>query len=234
MNTTIAEVGGQRSDGSQNGDRLKTVSVTDLPQVSKPSAAQEIAALHERIVTAARRSLDDAIRIGELLTQEKIRLPHVQFGDWLKANVPFSERTARFYMQVFRNRDRLKTATVADLGLGYALRQLSTPLKTATVADLASHVEQVATGSPNGSSATAPQPPLVSPYLNRRLALPTESRKAQAAQAVARAIAACKFAGDVIGAPDSAVMGKMPQVLSDLEDMEKHLVETEKMQESRT
>ena len=81
----------------------------------------EIVALHGEIVTAARTSLDKAIRIGELLASAKAGLPHGQWLPWLKANIPFAERTARNYMRCHTERDRLKSASVADLTDAYRL-----------------------------------------------------------------------------------------------------------------
>ena len=86
-----------------------------------PSIVSEIASLHGEILTAARTSLDKAIRIGELLVGIKGDLAHGQWLPWLKTNVPFAERTARNYMRCHVERDRLKTASVADLGEAYRL-----------------------------------------------------------------------------------------------------------------
>jgi hypothetical protein len=82
---------------------------------------EEIARLHEEIVGHLRQSLEKAIRIGELLTEQKESLKHGEYTPWLKANVPFSDRTAQNYMRVYRERDRIKTETVSDLTGAYKL-----------------------------------------------------------------------------------------------------------------
>lgn len=86
---------------------------------------REIVALHAEIMDAMRVGLDKAIRIGELLTQEQAKLKHGQWLPWAKANLPFTDRTARNYIRVFENRERLKLESVSDLGSAYRL--LSAP-----------------------------------------------------------------------------------------------------------
>jgi hypothetical protein len=81
----------------------------------------EILALHGEILSAARTSLDKAIRIGELLVGIKADLAHGEWLSWLKANIPFAERTARNYMRCHAERELLKSASVADLGEAYRL-----------------------------------------------------------------------------------------------------------------
>lgn len=83
------------------------------------STVTEIRQLHERVTVAMRGVLDDAIRIGELLTAMKSELPHGSFETWTRENLPFTTRTARNYMRVFREQDRLKTETVSDLTGAY-------------------------------------------------------------------------------------------------------------------
>jgi hypothetical protein len=87
--------------------------------------AEEITTLHNRIIGNLRQSLDDAIRIGQLLTEQKETLPHGDFGKWIEANLPFTDRTARNYMRLHRDRERLKTETVSDLTGAYRLLQAS-------------------------------------------------------------------------------------------------------------
>ena len=77
--------------------------------------------LHNQIIADLKRSLDSAIRIGELLTEQKENLNHGEFGPWIKSNLPFTDRTAQNYMRLYRERDRLKTETVSDLKSAYKL-----------------------------------------------------------------------------------------------------------------
>jgi len=54
----------------------------------------EIARLHSEILTAARTSLDKAIRIGQLLTEQKAQLKHGEWLPWVKENLPFDARSS--------------------------------------------------------------------------------------------------------------------------------------------
>lgn len=81
----------------------------------------EIKKLHGEIISHLTTSFDKAIRIGELLTEEKGKLKHGEFTPWVNGNLPFTDRTARNYMRLYRERDRLKTETVSDLTSAYKL-----------------------------------------------------------------------------------------------------------------
>jgi hypothetical protein len=91
-----------------------------MNQLQKPRA-EEITRLHNEIISNLRQSLDSAIRIGQLLIEQKDDLKHGQWGLWIQDNLPFTDRTARNYMRVYRERDRLKTETVSDLQSAYKL-----------------------------------------------------------------------------------------------------------------
>jgi len=86
----------------------------------------EINKLHQELQGLALDALDRAIRVGELLSKAKSRVPHGQWLSWLAENVGFSERTARNYMRVFENREKLKSANVADLADAYQMLILGT------------------------------------------------------------------------------------------------------------
>ena len=83
--------------------------------------AQEIVRLHSEVVGHLRQSLEKAIRIGLLLSEQKQVLKHGEFIPWLEANIPFTDRTARNYMRLYQERDRIKTEMVSDLKGAYAL-----------------------------------------------------------------------------------------------------------------
>lgn len=82
---------------------------------------REIVTLHGEIMGAMRVGLDKAIRIGSLLTQERGRLKHGDWLPWVKANLTFTDRTARNYIRVYENRERLILESVSDLGSAYRL-----------------------------------------------------------------------------------------------------------------
>jgi hypothetical protein len=87
--------------------------------------AQRIVALHNEVTSHLKMSLQKAIEVGELLTEQKQSLNHGDFTPWIKDNLPFTEKTAQNYMRLHRERDRLKTETVSDLKSAYKL--LSAP-----------------------------------------------------------------------------------------------------------
>lgn len=69
---------------------------------------KEINRLHREIADAFQSSLGKAIRIGELLTEQKKALKHGEFLPWLEANMPFKERAARNYMKVYSRREEVQ------------------------------------------------------------------------------------------------------------------------------
>jgi len=87
----------------------------------KKNRAQEIVTLHQEIVGHLQQSLEKAIKIGQLLTEQKGSMKHGEFGPWLKGNIPFTDRTARNYMRLWREKDRLKMESVSDLKDAYRL-----------------------------------------------------------------------------------------------------------------
>jgi hypothetical protein len=110
------ERGGQRSTAFPFG----YAEVTSIMAESKEAmATAEINQLHQEIIGAARTSLAKAIRIGELLAEQKANLEHGQWLPWIKKR--FSDETLQRYMRVYRNREELKSASVTDLAHVYRL-----------------------------------------------------------------------------------------------------------------
>lgn len=88
--------------------------------------SRKINLLHDEIKRNLLSTLNKALRIGQLLSIQKDKLKHGEFTTWVKQNLPFSDRTARNYMRLFRERDKLKTENVTDLSKAYKLvRQLT-------------------------------------------------------------------------------------------------------------
>jgi hypothetical protein len=85
-----------------------------VSQLSK-ARVSEIRQLHGEIDVSLRTTLDKAIRVGELLTEQKASLEHGEWLPWIETNCPFSERTARYYIRFWERRGELKSASVADL-----------------------------------------------------------------------------------------------------------------------
>jgi hypothetical protein len=103
----------------------------------KPTAAtiRQINDAHDAIVNSARDGLQSAIRAGELLAAVKEGQDHGDWETWLKNNCPkISPRTARLYMHLSKNDDKLRVAAekngnaVADLSVREAQKLLAKPL----------------------------------------------------------------------------------------------------------
>jgi len=84
----------------------------------------EICELHNEIYESI---LDKGIRIGQLLSEQKTSLKHGEFIPWVKANLPFTERTAQFYMKIYTNRERIKNENVSHLTEAYKLLEAPKP-----------------------------------------------------------------------------------------------------------
>ena len=89
--------------------------------------AAAINAAHDKVETAKREGTLYAIEAGRLLIEAKATVAHGSWNDWLKANVNFSPRTARLYMQAHRyvGTDPAKRQRAADMSLREIDRELS-------------------------------------------------------------------------------------------------------------
>lgn len=89
--------------------------------------AARINAAHEAAAAALKSSVTHAMQAGELLLEAKEKVDHGEWLPWLKANFPFSDRTARLYMQIYRRREDVeaKMATVADLTVREAVETIA-------------------------------------------------------------------------------------------------------------
>lgn len=91
-----------------------------MSEIQKTKADQ-INELHGELTGLVKATVDKAIEIGGLLHEQKQALPHGEWIPWVRENLAFSERWARDYMRFYRERDKLKTANVADLSDARAL-----------------------------------------------------------------------------------------------------------------
>jgi hypothetical protein len=91
---------------------------------------------HQQVETALRAGLEHARVADELLLQAKAQCGHGRWLEWLKANVAFTDRTARRYMTIASRWEELtgKSDTVSDLTCRDALQLLSAPI-AASVAE---------------------------------------------------------------------------------------------------
>jgi hypothetical protein len=96
--------------------------------VTETEVAREITRLHHEVLGCMKVGLEKAFRIGQLLTEQKEKLGHGHFTGWVNAALPFTDRTARNYMTLWRNQDRLKTENVSVLSEGYKLLTAPRPI----------------------------------------------------------------------------------------------------------
>ena len=57
------------------------------------------------------RTVIDGIEIGRLLADTKEQLGHGKFTRWIEEELPISQRTARNYMLIYRQREKIKNIT---------------------------------------------------------------------------------------------------------------------------
>jgi hypothetical protein len=85
--------------------------------------AEQINFLHSEYETHQREAVTDAIAAGEALIEAKQHVGHGNWIDWVNTRLGFTERTARRYMQIARNRSR-----VSDMNnIREALGELAEP-----------------------------------------------------------------------------------------------------------
>jgi hypothetical protein len=97
--------------------------------------AGRIREAHADVQGAAAYALDRAMAAGDLLIEAKSKVGHGGWLPWLEDACAIPERTAQAYMRLARNREELKSATVAVLGVRDALALLA-EAKTATDPDV--------------------------------------------------------------------------------------------------
>jgi hypothetical protein len=103
--------------GSLNADPVKTVGVEVLNATE--TAIQEINERHAKMNELAKDALENAIRIGELLTEQRKLCKHGEWLSWLAENVEFSQQTDDRYRKLYANRDIL--LTVSNIAEAYRL-----------------------------------------------------------------------------------------------------------------
>ncbi|WMI81578.1 DUF3102 domain-containing protein [Anaerotignum sp. MB30-C6] len=67
------------------------------------------------------------IEIGRRLEEAKLRIPHGRWGEWLKNEIQFSERTAQNFMRIAREYPNPQTVAVLGNSMSKALALLTLP-----------------------------------------------------------------------------------------------------------
>lgn len=81
----------------------------------------------ESFRTAAQMSLPKAIRMGEVLVEQKALVERGQWQAWVEMNLVFSVRSARVYMELFRNKDQVASGSAAVFSIRDAIKFLGAP-----------------------------------------------------------------------------------------------------------
>lgn len=97
-------------------------------EIELQDATRQIENMHGVVTDGVRVVFENAINIGEILCQQKKKLPHGEFTKWVDGNLPFTMRAAQNYMKLFANKDMLINANVSHLGQAYKL--LTEPKQT--------------------------------------------------------------------------------------------------------
>ncbi len=129
---------------------------SEIPELAAPertiqAVTLEIRTLHRQ---AQQVILGYAIEIGRRLVEAKAMLNHGQWGDWLKNEVEFSQRTANDFMRIFEEYGssqlglfggETNSQTFANLNCSKALRLLAVPSDEREEFVKANHVEELST-----------------------------------------------------------------------------------------
>jgi DUF3102 family protein len=94
------------------------------------STGEQIRAELALAAASLRESFQHYLTAGELLTEEKTRLPHGAWLPWLAENVGIQEREAQRYMRLAEHREALEQANpsgLTDLSIERALKQIAKP-----------------------------------------------------------------------------------------------------------
>jgi len=99
------------------------------------SIENELKKLFNQHVKSLKMSVETALKIGGLLHKKKEDLGHGHFTPWLEENLPIlmpgmSGRTARNYMQLFKEQKIIKLARVSNLTEAYRLLEVQKKSKS--------------------------------------------------------------------------------------------------------
>lgn len=86
---------------------MKAVTTDIVTAISTDILGERVNAEHRLARQSAETAVQHAIRCGELLSEQKARLPHGTFGKWIADNCEFSQATANNYMRASKNPNAL-------------------------------------------------------------------------------------------------------------------------------
>lgn len=93
--------------------------MTGVPSKELSALAEAINDNLRRVAGAFENVFAYAQNAGKLLVEVKEKVPHGAFLPWIDRNLDCTQRTARRYMQVYEQREQLKTDNVSVLSEAY-------------------------------------------------------------------------------------------------------------------
>ncbi|HRK30344.1 MAG TPA: DUF3102 domain-containing protein [Tepidisphaeraceae bacterium] len=117
--------------------------------LSKLPVASAINAEHEACIRSGKAFIEHAMNAGKLLIEQKARVAHGEWGDWLAANIAFSESVAQRYMRLARHPEiveQAKASRATDLSVRAALQAMASPEKqTGASTDASDRLDELET-----------------------------------------------------------------------------------------
>ncbi len=94
-----------------------------------PSRVERIERLHLEVASHFTIALGKAVEIGQLLTEQKAELKHGKWLPWIEENLPFTDQTARNYMQLWDRREDLELLNISNLKTAYEIVKNTSPIQ---------------------------------------------------------------------------------------------------------
>jgi hypothetical protein len=116
---TVQKLGPKPDNNSAKSAVSEEVKIVDVEVLKNQDPVKEINDRHARMDELAKDALQNAIRIGQLLTEQRKKCKHGEWLLWLEANGKFSRQTADNYLRLYRNKSKL--LTVGNLAEAYRL-----------------------------------------------------------------------------------------------------------------
>ncbi|TGK36293.1 DUF3102 domain-containing protein [Leptospira andrefontaineae] len=114
-------MGNERKKEAILGSRTGFSRTEEAKDIVVDSAAKDLNALHQSILTSGKNMVKFAIEAGEILTKKKAELKHGEFLPWVEENLTFKIRTAQRYLKIYESRDSINASALTHLEDAYKL-----------------------------------------------------------------------------------------------------------------
>lgn len=116
--------------------------VVSEPTVNKQSAVSDLSALYGILDGLAKKTVMTVFALGKILAFVKDEVPHGEFGNFVKTECPFNERSAQRYMRIYEHykdlpRRQLEELTLSQAYVDAGIKKLAEPPKQGDAADAA-------------------------------------------------------------------------------------------------